>query len=575
MRLSPRRLALVFVFCLGAGALPGGPAALRAQRSGPAFEISFPATAHRGPITGRVFVFLTRDSTPEPRFQGGALGANAPFFGADVSALAPGAAARIDASTLGFPVASLADLPAGDYYVQALLNIYTQFHRADGHTIWAHMDQWEGQQLASSPGNLVSAVRRVHVDPKAGGTIKLALTKVLPPVEVPPDTKWIKHVKIQSQILTKFWGHPMYLGAVVLLPRGYDEHPDVSYPVDYEQDHFSLAPPYHFQEEPVTPVDSNVVGHRAWVINMRQGEGYRLYQDWVSDNFPRMLMVTFLHPTPYFDDSYAVNSANNGPYGDAIMQELIPYIESHFRIIREPWARVLSGGSTGGWESLALQVYHPEFFGGAWVYYPDPIDFTRWGLVNVYKDDNAFHVPGTSWLPAERPMMRTADGQVLITERQQAQLEAVLASHGRSGEQQDAWEAVYGPVGADGYPKPLWDQRTGAIDHAVAAYMRDHGYDLTHYLRENWSRIGPHLVGKLHFYTGDMDNFYLNLAVYEIQKFLETTKNPYYAGSFEYGRPMKGHGFRPTTTGEMLRTMAKEIVKNAPAGTDASAWHYR
>ena len=110
--------------------------------------------------------------------------------------------------------------------------------------------------------------------------------------------------------------------------------PNVHYPVDYEQDHFSLAPPYHFQEEAVEPADSNVVGHRAWVVNLRRVEGYRLYQDWTSDSFPRMLMVTFLHPTPYFDDSYAVNSANNGPYGDAIMTELIPYIESHFRIIR-------------------------------------------------------------------------------------------------------------------------------------------------------------------------------------------------------------------------------------------------
>jgi hypothetical protein len=562
------------LFPLACAASVAAPS-LAAQATGPRFELSFPAAAHAAPITGRLLLFLSQDSSSEPRFQGGSLGANAPFFGTDVDHLTPGASARIDVATRGFPIASLRDLPAGDYSVQAVLNVYTQVHRSDGHTIWVHLDQWEGQQFATSPGNLVSPVQRVHIDPHSSRTIHIALTKVLPPEPEPVDTKWIKHVKIQSALLTKFWGHPMYLGAVVLLPRGYDEHPGVHYPVDYEQDHFSTAPPYHFQSEPVTPADSNVVGHRAWIVNLRRGEGYRLFQDWTSDDFPRMLMVTFLHPTPYFDDSYAVNSANNGPYGDALMTELIPYIESHFRIIRQPYARVLSGGSTGGWESLALQLHHPEFFGGAWVYYPDPIDFTRWALVDIYKDDNAYHPPGARWVIPDRPMFRSTDGQVLITERQQGQLESVLGSHGRSGEQQEAWEAVYGPVGADGYPKPLWNKATGAIDRSVAEYMRDHGYDLGAYLRSNWPTLGPQIVGKLHFYAGDMDNFYLNMAVYQVEDFLKTTKNPHYTGSFEYGRPLKGHGIRPTTTGDMLRTMGSEIAKNAPAGTKTDEWHYR
>ena len=427
--------------------------------------------------------------------------------------------ALIDEATLGYPLASLKDLPPGDYYVQALLNVYTEFHRADGHTIWAHMDQWEGQKFASSPGNLVSPVQRVHFDPSGANAIHLELSSVLPAVEVPSDTNGSSTSKIQSKLLTEFWGRPMYLGAVVLLPKDYDEHPEMFYPVDYEQDHFSLAPPYHFQAEPVTPLDEQKVGHRAWVINMRRGEGYRLYQDWTSDNFPRMLMVTFLHPTPYFDDSYAVNSANNGPYGDAIMSELIPYIETHFRIIRQPYARVLSGGSTGGWESLALQAYHPDFFGGAWVYYPDPVDFHRWQLTDIYSDQSAFSPPGSRWLNPERPFLRTAEGQVQVTARQQSQLEEVLGSHGRSGEQQDAWEAVYGPVGDDGYPVPLWNKSTGTIDHAVAEYMKVKGYDLTDYLRTHWAAIGPSLVGKLHFYCGDMDSFYLNLAVYRSRIF--------------------------------------------------------
>ena len=549
---------------------------MAAGPSGPRFEVRFPARVHAQPLTGRVFVIITRDASREPRFQAGARYRGVPFFGVDVSQLNPGAAAVIDETTLGYPLRTLRDIPAGDYYVQAFLNVYTEFNRADGHTIWAHMDQWEGQQMFESPNNLYSHVEKVHLDP-SGYDVKLQLTQVIPPVFVPPDTQWVKHIKIQSRLLTRFWGHPMYLGAVVLLPKGYDQHPDVFYPVDYEQDHFSLQPPYHFRDEPPTaPAGS--------VLAMRQGEGYQLYKDWNSDAFPRMFMVTFLHPTPYYDDSYAVNSANHGPYGDAILTELIPYIESHFRIVREPYARLLSGGSTGGWESLALQVQHPEFFGGAWVYYPDPIDFRAWQLSNIYEDDNLFFAPpappntlaigSSDWQNVLRPFLRLPNGQVIVIQQQESQLEAVLGTRGRSGEQSDAWESVYGPAGSDGYPALLWDKLTGKIDRSVALYMRDHGYDLDYYLQHNWDRIGPQLAGKLHFYVGDMDNFYLNLAMYLTDDFLSHTKNPFYAGSFSYGRPMKGHGIRPTTTGKMLRDMAEQIKKNAPAGEPVSSWNY-
>ncbi len=567
-----KKRCVIVVFMMLALSFSAG--ATWAQSTGPRFEIRFSAEAHAQPITGRVFVMVTRDHHTEPRFQVGARYMGAPFFGVDVENLRPGEPAVIGVSTLGYPSDSLRDIPAGDYYVQAFVNIYTEFHRADGHTIWAHMDHWEGQQMFSSPGNLYSTVEKMHLDP-TGYDVKLEATKVIPPVVVPPDTKWIKHIKIQSRLLTRFWGRPMYLGAVVLLPKDYDQHPDVYYPVDYEQDHFSLAPPYHFRSEPPDATPGSVLA-------MRQGEGHLLYQDWTSAHFPRMIMVTFLHPTPYYDDSYAVNSANNGPYGDAILHELIPYIETHFRIIRKPYARVLSGGSTGGWESLALIVQHPEFFGGAWVYYPDPIDFHRWGICDIYHDDNMFYMPhvtatapgSTDWQKVLRPWFRIPDGQVIVDQKQESQLEAALGAHGRSGEQIDIWQAVYGPVGADGYPKMLWNKRTGVIDHDVANSMRDHGYDLRYYLQQNWARLGPHLVGKLHFYVGDMDHFYLNLAVYLMEDFLKQTKDPYYAGSFEYGRPMKGHGIRPTTTGEMLRQMADFITKNAPAGEATSSWRY-
>jgi hypothetical protein len=205
---------------------------------------------------------------------------------------------------------------------------------------------------------------------------------------------------------------------------------------------------------------------------------------------------------------------------------------------------------------------------------PDPIDFHRYQLVDAYQDDNAFTTPSGPFTTAERPMRRSPAGQVNTTVRELSRMEDVLGSHGRSQYQFEGWEAVYGPVGDDGYPKPLWDKETGKIDHEVANYMRDHGFDLLEYTKRNWPTLGPKLVGKLHFSCGDMDHFYLNLAVYNYQQFLETTTNPYYEGDFIFGRPMKGHSYHPFHWAEFVRHMAAEVRKNTPAGQDSSAWNY-
>ncbi len=513
---------------------------------------------------------ISQKDKPELRLQAGGWGDAAPFFGADVSALAPGHAAVIDGGTLGYPLHSLREIPAGDYYVQALVNVYTEFHRSDNHTIWAHMDQWEGQQFNHSPGNLYSEVKRVHLDPAAGYDVRLELNKAIPPVEVPADTEWVKHVKIQSEMLTKFWGHPMYIGAVVLLPKGYDQHPNAHYPVVYDEGHFGLSPAFGFSTHEVE-MDA---ARRERMASSNVEPGYEFYKSWNGEKFPRMIAVTLQHPTPYFDDSYAVNSANNGPYGDALVKELIPYLESHFRMISKPYARVLTGGSTGGWESLGVQVFYPDFFGGTWTLYPDPIDFRAYQMTNIYEDDNAFWEPGHTWLQAARFMSRTPGGQPEVTTQAMSQLEDVLGSHGRSGQQFEIWEATYGPVGDDGYPKPVWDKQTGKIDHSVALYMRDHGYDLSYNLRTNWSTLGPKLRGKIHVYVGDMDHFYLNLAVYMLEDILKAEKNPPCDCDFQYGRPMKGHGWQPTTSTNLVRWMADHVAKNAPSGEDTSAWHY-
>lgn len=544
----PRRIAsillLIATFGLLSACAEPGATSLR-------FEVSFPESLRGEPLTGRAFVMISREERPEPRYQVGRYGI--PFFGEDVEALEPGEAAVIDAETLGSPLESLSELPAGTYYVQALFNLYSRFERADGHVVWMHDDRWEGQDWRRSPGNLVSEVRRVQLDPQRTGTVRLEVSRELPPVEVPEDTRYVKRFKFESPMLTAFWGRPIYLGATVLLPEGYEEHPGVRYPTIYYQGHFSLRAPFGF-------VDPAEYPERAGSLS----------RAWTGEGFPRVIAVTFQHPTPYFDDSYAVNSVNVGPYGDAIMEELIPEFERRFRAIQAPWARVLTGGSTGGWESLALQVWHPEFFGGTWSFAPDPVDFRNVEGIDIYSDTNAFYKIH-EWRRVPIANTRTTEGEVLLTSRQRNYYELAKGTKGRSGEQLDIWSAVFGPLGEDGYFKPLFDKRTGEMDPSVAAYWKEH-YDIRHYLETNWERVGPKLVGKIHIIAGHMDNFYLNVGCYHLQDFLESTREPYYEGSFAFGA-RGGHGWRPWSSEELVRIMSDHMRANAPAGT-RQTWRY-
>src|ERR1700722_14745383 len=206
--------------CLAVLIAIGGLACGVAWGGGQACESSFPARAHSGPVFGA----LTRHAESEPRMPVARWQRCTPLFGVDVEQLQPGNAARIDGGTLGDPMRSLRELPAGDYYVQAIVNVYTEFHRTNAPVIWAHNDQWEGQRFNRSPGNLISEVQLVHLDPAVGYAIKLSAGKVSPAGEVPADREWVKHIKIQSKLLSDFWGTPIYLGAVILLPKGYDSH---------------------------------------------------------------------------------------------------------------------------------------------------------------------------------------------------------------------------------------------------------------------------------------------------------------------------------------------------------------
>jgi len=283
-----------------------------------------------------------------------------------------------------------------------------------------------------------------------------------------------------------------------------------------------------------------------------------------------MLYVTFQHPTPYYDDSYAIDSPNAGPYGQAITQELIPYIEKHFRAIPRPWARILSGGSTGGWESLALQIFYPDYFGGTFSYCPDPVDFHYFEMVNIYEWDSAWYRKD-DWLKTPIPAERQPDGLVLSTMKQQLQYECAMGTRGRSGEDWDCWQAVYGPLGKDGYFEPLFDPATGNIDHAVAAYWKEHS-DLNAYLQRRWADIGGKLAGKIHIWTGDMDTYYLNDAVHLLEDFLRTTSSPGWGGSIMYG-PRQPHCWAgPLSLAERLKLMAQYVATTAPRDVDRPWW---
>jgi len=557
IRISAHSIGFLSILLLS----PSSPVSAQSGAARLRFELSFPSSVRSEAADGRVFVIVTRKPDPEPRLQFGKNGgqyASTPFFGEDVDGLKPGQQAVVDGRSVGYPVERLADLPAGDYVVQGMLNVYTTFHRSDGHVVKLHMDQWEGQNFPVSPGNLYSEPRRVHLDPGAADTVRLVLDHRIPPIEVPPDTPYVKHVRFQSPLLSRFWGQPIFVGATILLPKDYDRDTAVRYPVNYEQGHFSTQPPGGFGEK--AEVGPNATEREK--ARARRQEDFS--KAWLSDGYPRMLFVTFQHPTPYYDDSYAIDSPNMGPYGTAITQELIPYIEQHFRAIPEPWARILSGGSTGGWESLALQIFYPDYFGGTFSYCPDPVDFHYFELVNIYDWDNAWYRKD-EWRKTPISGERQPDGLVLSTMREQLKYEAAMGTGGRSGEDWDCWQAVYGPVGANGYFQPLLDPATGAIDHGVAAYWKEHT-DLNAYLQRRWKDIGPKLAGKIHIWTGDMDTYYLNDAVHLLEAYLKTTDSPAWGGSITYG-PREPHCWTgPYTTAERVRMMADYAASVAPKG---------
>jgi hypothetical protein len=485
---------------------PKRPTALRF-----AVTVAPEIAAERG-VSGRLFVVLGQPDHGEPRFSIGHTGMHAsPVLARDTTNLAPGEEVLLDDRSVIFPIEHLGSLRPGTYTVQALLHASADLN------------------VRGAPGNLFSAARKVRLDPAAGGTVALELSHVIPPEALPPDTELVRYVKIRSQLLSEFHGRPIFLRAGVILPRDFDRKPDQLYPLR---------------------VHIGGYGARFTEVGARMAAGTSFREAWMADGTPRMILVSLDGAGP-LGDPYQVNSANNGPYGDAITRELIPKIEQAFRGIGRGWARVLDGGSTGGWVALALQVFYPEYWSGAWSFCPDSVDFRSFQLVNIYEDENSY----INQHGFERPAAREVTGEVRYTMRHECSLENVL---GRgdcwafSGAQWGAWNAAYGPRGQGGRPVPLWDPKTGIINRAAVDHWK--AYDIRLVLEENWPALGPKLRGKLHIWVGEADDFYLNNAVHRLDEFLSRAQ-PAYEGSITYG-PGHGHCWMALSERELMQQMA-------------------
>lgn len=555
------------------------------KKPSPQFYISFDGALSDLPQDGRLLLLVSNNDIAEPRFQvNGGLNTQL-VFGMDVEGMKHGDEIELGAFAFGYPIQSLADLPAGEYYVQALINRYETFNLKSGHTVKLPPDQGEGQQWNRKPGNFYSTPMKVTIDPSKSETIQIVMDQVIPPAEEAKDTKYIKHIKIQSKLLSEFWGRPMFLGAHVLIPEGFDEHPEAKYPLMVFHGHFPSDFGGFSETPPPADMDTTDYIDRFGIYGYKKfqsEEAYNFYKQWTGKNFPRFLAIEIQHANPYYDDSYAVNSENLGPYGDAIMQELIPEIEKQFRGIGEGWARFTYGGSTGGWEALAVQVKYPDEFNGCFAACPDPIDFRAYCLVDLYKNKNAyFYDSDFKKLPI--PAHRDYLGQIQSTMQQENYYELALGTKSRSGQQWDIWEAVYSPQGDDGYPKRIFDKETGEIDPEVAAYWKEN-FDLRHIMQRDWATLGPKLEGKIHIYCGDMDNYYLNNAVYLMEDFLKGTTNPFYNGEVDYGDRAEhcwnGDQENPNYVSRLryntmyIPKILKRIEASAPKGADTKSWRY-
>jgi len=443
---------------------------------------------------GRLFIFFSKNSRREPRTQTWPASGNY-MFARNIQEFNVHEEISISASSEFIATSdwSLAEVPEGTYYLQLL---------------W---DQDREESRIDAPGNIYSKVKKIEV--KESMEIDMILTEIIEPRTVIDHTH-VKEVTFKSELLSKWWKKDMMLKASILLPGSYFDEPNKTFPVRY-----------------------NVAGYGGRYTRVNRLVNNKTFFDWwFSKDAPQIINV-FLDGEGPFGDSYQMDSENSGPYGKALIEELIPHIESTYRGTGSSKYRFVDGCSTGGWVSLALQLYYPDDFNGVWSYSPDAIEFENYQLINIYKDENVY----VNEYGNQRPVARNTSGEPMMMLKDFIQYENVLGwsdSYVTSGGQFSAHTALYSPKGDNELPKPLFDPESGDIDSIVAEHWKK--YDMKLYAKENWAELGPKIQGKIYIWMGDMDNFYLNMATREFDNFIKTTENPSSDAEIIF-TPLKGH----------------------------------
>jgi hypothetical protein len=444
------------------------------------------------PQGGRLLVFAEPLAVAEAKAKGGPLGpVNITDIAAPGQAVAaleverapPSARLVIDLDQTAFP-AGFSHLPPGEYAVQAVLDV-------------RHTYNYTGR----TTGDLLSPVVRLRL-PLDASAPAVTLNRVLPAID-PWAAQGLSAkaaearaalkphataIAFTSPALSAFWGRPVAMGGWVVTPPGYGAHGEASYPTVYVSHGFGAA------QEDLLARAADIYGAMA------------------AGRTPPMIWVVLDHSGPTGTTEYA-DSVNNGPWGKALAEELIPDLERHYRMDGRPNGRFLTGHSSGGWASLWLQVRYPKLFGGTWATSPDPSDFHDFLGTDLYAEHANLYVAAKG---GPQPMMRDG-GKVAATMEEFARLEAVM---GPVGGQMASFDWVFSPRGPDGRPLAMFDRATGAVDPAVMAYWRDH-YDIAHLLAANWRTLKPDLDGKIRLAVGSADSFYLDGAAHRLQAVMD------------------------------------------------------
>ncbi|MGA9669189.1 MAG: alpha/beta hydrolase-fold protein, partial [Terracidiphilus sp.] len=436
------------------------------------FHISL-SNSFQSPVSGRLILFigqLPADGKPADAVDMQMMSLTSVYIAAkEIPSLAPGTTVDLDADDIVFP-APLLQAPNGKYQVQAVLDVH-------------HSYNYDGR----SAGDLVSVPTVIELPFAGTSSPSLMLSEKLseppdPLAQNPEVNEATKPIDLVSPSLSSFWGRDIHMRGWVLLPPGYASHSSEHYPTIYFTHGFG----------------GTLSGLRARYAPI-------LYDRMKQDKMPEMIWVLLDESSPTGTHEFA-DGVNNGPWGTALTTELIPSLESTYRMDARTSGRFLQGHSSGGWATLWLQTRYPKIFGGTWSTSPDPSDFHSFSTIDLYAPNaNFFHTAEGKL----HPMLRD-HGQPRATMQQLAQAELVLGDYGG---QLASFEWVFSPRGPDGRPAQLFNRTTGDIDPKVAAYWRSH-YDIVERLKNNWKTIGPDLKGKIHLFVGIDDTFYLDGAAH-------------------------------------------------------------